>query len=175
MPPSRRLLVLLVILALVAGLVIFSPAPGVSSSARIVEANTAKRVSEGSGSSIVIQDRHEAAASTTLLALRDRNAKETPTAAAFVTHDWTPPPPPLPPPAPPLPPQAPPLPFTFIGKQIEAGEWIVFLANQDRTYAIKTAMLIESTYRVEKIAPPTLTLIYLPLQQQQTLAIGPSE
>lgn len=67
------------------------------------------------------------------------------------------------------------LPFTFIGKQLEAGQWTVFLANQDRTYAIKADMLIESSYHVEKIAPPTLTLTYLPLKQQQTLAIGSAE
>lgn len=58
---------------------------------------------------------------------------------------------------------------------MEAGEWIVFLANQDRTYTIKTDTVIESNYRVEKIAPPMLTLTYLPLKQQQTLAIGPAE
>lgn len=75
-----------------------------------------------------------------------------------------------------MPPQAPALPFTFIGKQRdENGEWIVFLANQERTYTAKTDMLIESSYRVAKILPPTLTFIYLPLQQQQTLAIGSAE
>lgn len=116
--------------------------------------------------------------SPTLLALRDRGNEDTPSEKAFTPRDWTPPPPPPPPPAPalpPPPPQAPPVPFTVIGKQLESGQWTVFLANQDRTYTVKDGMPIESTYRVDRIAPPTLTLIYLPLNQSQTLAIGPTE
>ena len=178
MRPPRRLLILLVILALAAGLVFFSPAPGMPSSAHVVEATTPSRTPERSAPAFDATGRQDAVGSSTLLALRDRSADAAPASAAFVTHDWTPPPPPPPPPQPappPPPPQAPPLPFTFIGKQQEAGEWVVFLANQDRTYAIKADTLIESNYRVEKIAPPTLTLTYLPLKQPQTLAIGPAE
>jgi hypothetical protein len=165
------LLVLLAILALAAGLVVFSPPPGVSS-AHLSEAIRPQRMpGASSGTAAPEPD------GVTLLALRDRRSAESPSALAFSTRDWTPPPPPAPPqatvvaPAP----QAPPLPFTYIGKMRESGQWIVFLASQERTYVIKDDMLIESKYRVEKVAPPTLTLIYLPLQQSQTLAIGSAE
>ena len=175
---SRRLLVLLVILALAAVLVLFSPATGPS--ARVVEVRTEQRTPLASGisagASTEMPSRRATEAPTTLLALRNRSGEELAPAAAFFTHDWTPPPPPPPPPPPAAAPQAPALPFTFIGKQRdETGEWIIFLADQERTYTVKANTLIESSYRVGKIAPPTLTLTYLPLQQQQTLAIGAAE
>lgn len=93
----------------------------------------------------------------------------------FGHQDWTPPPPPPPPPAPappPPPPSAPPLPFTFIGKSVADGAWEVFLARGDRTYVVRDKTVIDGTYRVDTIAPPVLTLTYLPLNQVQQLNIG---
>ncbi|MFL6632726.1 MAG: hypothetical protein ACJ8HJ_10475 [Massilia sp.] len=97
-------------------------------------------------------------------------------AGPFAHQDWTPPPPPPPPqqPAPPPPPPtAPPLPFTFIGKSVGDGAWEVYLARGDRTYVVREkGAVIDGTYRVESIAPPVLTLTYLPLNQVQQLNIG---
>jgi hypothetical protein len=97
-------------------------------------------------------------------------------AGPFAHQDWTPPPPPPPPPQPappPPPPTAPPLPFTFIGKSVGNGAWEVYLARGDRTYVVREkGMVIDGTYRVESIAPPILTLTYLPLNQIQQLNIG---
>lgn len=97
-------------------------------------------------------------------------------AGPFAHHDWTPPPPPPPPPQPappPPPPTAPPLPFTFIGKSVGDGAWEVYLARGDRTYVVREkGAVIDGTYRVESIAPPVLTLTYLPLNQVQQLNIG---
>ena len=96
----------------------------------------------------------------------------------FGRRDWTPPPPPPPPPAivakppPPPPPSAPPLPFTYLGKAVSAGSWEVFLAIGDKTYIARDKMVIDGIYRVDAIAPPTLTLTYLPLNQVQQLNIG---
>jgi hypothetical protein len=93
----------------------------------------------------------------------------------FAHQDWTPPPPPPPPPptpAPPPPPSAPPLPFTYIGKAVAQGAWEVYLARGDRTYLVREKTEIDGTYRVESIAPPILTLTYLPLNQVQQLNIG---
>ena len=91
--------------------------------------------------------------------------------AVFGRQDWTPPPPP-PAPAPPPPPSAPPLPFTFIGKSVADGAWEVYLARGDRTYVVRDKAVIDGTYRVDAIAPPVLTLTYLPLNQVQQLNIG---
>jgi len=97
-------------------------------------------------------------------------------AGPFAHQDWTPPPPPPPPsqPAPPPPPPtAPPLPFTFIGKSVAAGAWEVYLVRGDRTYVVREkGFVIDGVYRVDAIAPPVLTLTYLPLNQVQQLNIG---
>jgi len=97
-------------------------------------------------------------------------------AGPFAHQDWTPPPPPpqpAPPPPPPPPPTAPPLPFTFIGKSVGDGAWEVYLARGDRTYVVREkGAVIDGTYRVDSIAPPVLTLTYLPLNQVQQLNIG---
>lgn len=90
----------------------------------------------------------------------------------FGRQDWTPPPPPPAPPPPPPPPSAPPLPFTFIGKSVADGSWEVYLARGDRTYVVRDKTLIDGTWRVDAIAPPVLTLTYLPLNQVQQLNIG---
>jgi len=93
----------------------------------------------------------------------------------FGRQDWTPPPPPPPPAAaaaPPPPPMAPPLPFTFIGKSVGEGAWEVYLARGERTYIARANEVIDGTYRVDAIAPPVLTLTYLPLNQVQQLNIG---
>jgi len=92
----------------------------------------------------------------------------------FGSQDWTPPPPPPtqqqsgPPPQP----VAPPLPFTFIGKSLEEGKWEVFLASGERTHIATEGGVIDGAWRVERIAPPMMTLTYLPLNQVQQLNIG---
>lgn len=90
----------------------------------------------------------------------------------FGRHDWTPPPPPPQPAAPPPPPSAPPLPFTVIGKAVADGTWEVYLIRGERTYVVRDKDVIDGTYRVDAIAPPVLTLTYLPLKQAQQLNIG---
>lgn len=98
-------------------------------------------------------------------------------ADVFGRRDWNPPPPPPPPaasnaPPPPPPPMAPPLPFIYLGKAVSAGSWEVFLAIGDKTYIARDKQVIDGIYRVDAIAPPTLTLTYLPLNQVQQLNIG---
>ncbi|MDB5916141.1 MAG: hypothetical protein JWR40_375 [Massilia sp.] len=93
---------------------------------------------------------------------------------AFARHDWTPPPPkpkPAPPPPPP-PPSAPPLPFTFLGKAVSNGQWEVFLARGNETLIVRDKMVIDGVYRIDAIAPPGMTMTYLPLNQVQQLNIG---
>ncbi|MEC5217698.1 hypothetical protein RCH09_002660 [Actimicrobium sp. GrIS 1.19] len=92
----------------------------------------------------------------------------------FNSRNWTPPPPPPPKvkPAPPPKPVAPPLTFTYLGKKFEDGVWEVYLARGESTYIARANETIDGIYRVEKITPPTLSLIYLPLKQVQRLTIG---
>ena len=90
----------------------------------------------------------------------------------FGRQDWTPPPPPPPKPLPPPPPSAPPLPFTVIGKSLEDGKWEVYLALGERTHIASEGATLEGAWRVDRIAPPLMTLTYLPLNQVQQLNIG---
>jgi len=70
---------------------------------------------------------------------------------------------------------APPMPFTYIGKALADGAWEVFLARGDKTYSVRNQSVIDGIYRVEKIAPPLMSLTYLPLNQQQQMNIGALE
>lgn len=91
----------------------------------------------------------------------------------FGLRSWTPPPPP---PsttqAPPPPPMAPPLPFTFLGKKSEMGSWEVYLGRGENTYIVREGTRFAENYRVERIAPPQMTLTYLPLEQSQSMSVG---
>ncbi|RKP46468.1 hypothetical protein [Trinickia fusca] len=72
---------------------------------------------------------------------------------------------------PPLPP-IPVMPFTYIGKKAADGAWEVYLARGDETLIVHEKTVMDSTYRVESINPPTLSLVYLPQNVVQTLDIG---
>lgn len=69
-------------------------------------------------------------------------------------------------------PTAPPVPYAFIGKKHEGETWEVYLSRGEHTFVAREGETLEGSYRVERIAPPTLTLTYLPLSQAQTLSIG---
>jgi hypothetical protein len=40
---------------------------------------------------------------------------------------------------------------------------------------VREGMDLDGTYQVKSIKPPTLTLVYLPLKQSQTISIGGSQ
>jgi hypothetical protein len=95
----------------------------------------------------------------------------------FQGQNWNPPPPMAAaeaagPPSPPPAPTAPPLPFTVLGKGLADGAWEVYLARPDRTYVARVGTVIDGMYRIDAIAPPTMTITYLPLNQVQQLNIG---
>jgi len=86
-----------------------------------------------------------------------------------------PPAPPPPPPAqPPPPPSAPPPPFAYVGKKLEDGHWEVYLGTADATLVARAGQALDPQYRVVSISPPTMVLLYLPMNEKQTLQIGPS-
>ena len=93
---------------------------------------------------------------------------------AFQVQSWyVPPPPPSALPAvPPPPPAPPPLPFTYMGQLLEDGKLTVFLTRQDQNYAVQPGATLDGTYRVDSVAPQRVVFTYLPLNQQQSLAIG---
>lgn len=95
----------------------------------------------------------------------------------FAPHSWyVAPPPPPPPPAPQAQqPTAPPLPFTVIGSYAEeGGSTVYFLQQGDRVHDAKTGDVIDGTYAVNGESGGMLMLTYLPLDQQQSLPVGPT-
>ncbi|MHA6820348.1 hypothetical protein ACQUKI_02155 [Ralstonia pseudosolanacearum] len=167
-PANRRLAFLLLALAGSAGLVLFG---GPATQTDVVQPSRAAAPSQLPAMSTEPASASEAA--TTVLALRPREASPD-IAQAFPSRDWAPPPPP-PPPAPPPKPTAPPLPFVVIGKKWEDGQWQVFLGRNEETFVVKAGDTFDGRYRVDSIAPPSMTLIYLPLKTRQTLTIGNME
>lgn len=91
----------------------------------------------------------------------------------FPVASWTPPPPkPVAAVARPAPPTAPPLPFRYIGRKLEAGRWEAYLERGEQVLIAREGERLAEVYEVRSIAPTMLTLVYLPLQQTQTMAIG---
>jgi hypothetical protein len=78
---------------------------------------------------------------------------------------------------PPLPsePAVPSLPFTYLGKQGADGNWEVYLTRGDETLIVRDQTVIDGSYRVDAIKPPTMMLVYLPLKLVQTMDIGSAD
>lgn len=125
----------------------------------------------------------QAAAPPDVRALRAGPAsRAVPQANLFAARSWRVEPPPRPPvdtapppvaaPPPPPPPAAPPLPFEFIGRLDDSVRLRVFLLRGDRLHTVAAGDVIDGTYRLEKIAADELTLVYLPLNQTQSLSVG---
>ena len=93
----------------------------------------------------------------------------------FPSLSWTPPPPKPEILATPLPPMAPPVPFVYLGKKLEGDLWEVYLGRGEQVFIVREGMTLDGTYQVKGINPPTLTLVYLPLKQAQTIPIGGSQ
>ena len=98
-------------------------------------------------------------------------------------RSWAPPPPPPPPapkpiaakpqpPVPPPPPTAPPLPFRYAGRLVGWSEKPhVYLLRGSETLTVSPGETIAPSYRLESVSDTTLTFVYLPLNQTQTISI----
>lgn len=73
---------------------------------------------------------------------------------------------------PPTPPQAPPLPFQFLGRYEDAGQILFFLQHNDQNLVVRIGDTIAGQYKVQSLKGATLSLIYLPLNQVQSLDVG---
>jgi hypothetical protein len=94
----------------------------------------------------------------------------------FESQNWLPPPP-KPTPAErakaakPPPPVAPPLPYTFAGRLIHDGKLSLLLAKGDEVIPVKEGETLDGVYKVESITQTQITLVYLPLNQKQTIPL----
>lgn len=181
---SRRQAILLGLFLVAAWLAVFGDkTPSGGRADEIVEATgsgggqatqSTRRASAGSSAI-----RHEAAVGE-IAALLPRQPPAAPSKGEraarelFAVASWAPPPPKAavvvaqkPPP-----PTAPPLPFRYVGKKLEEGRWEVYLERGEQLLIAREGETLAGQYAVKSIAPTTLTLVYLPLQQTQTISIG---
>jgi hypothetical protein len=152
-------------------LVLFSDAPGAT--AEVVAAV------QGPASPAPAVRQAGSAPAVSLPRLLDRQslfpASSTPDVRSdlFAGRDWSPPPAPAESAA--SEPEAPAFPFEYIGKKREAGAWEVFLAKDESTFVLKEGQVAEQVYQVVRIAPPNLTMVYLPMNHTYTVPIGEAE
>lgn len=62
--------------------------------------------------------------------------------------------------------------LTVVGKKHEAQQWEVYLAQGDRTQIAREGATIDDGLRVERIAPPTMTLTVVATGQTMTVDVG---
>lgn len=111
-----------------------------------------------------------------ILPLRSRTASSRESDGLFAPISRSAPPKPLArPPAPPAPAQAPALPFTYLGKRFDGSRWEVFLGHGSDTLILHEGETIDGMYRVDSVLPSQVSLVYLPLNEIQTLVFGTKE
>lgn len=69
------------------------------------------------------------------------------------------------------PPKAPPLPFTFFGRLLDGDRRQVFLNHRNQTLILGSGDTFDRVYRLDRIEDDRLHFTYLPLGQEQVLAI----
>jgi len=68
-------------------------------------------------------------------------------------------------------PSPPPLPYRFAGRVVREGTPQLFLAKRDVAIPIKEGQILDGTYRVEAIGENRVTLVYLPLNHRESIAL----
>jgi hypothetical protein len=110
----------------------------------------------------------------TVFELRPRDTDDAPI-GSFSSTIWPAPKPVIAPRAAPVAPppveapKAPPLPFRVVGRYIANGQLTVFMQYNDRTVLATQGAVIDDQYRVDSINATSIALIYLPLNERQTL------
>jgi hypothetical protein len=63
------------------------------------------------------------------------------------------------------------LPYAFVGRLIHDGQLSLLLAKGDEVISIRQGQTLDGVYRVESITDKQITLVYLPLDQRQTIPV----
>ena len=195
---NRRRLLLLALLLLAAWLALFGDKTPSDSSRGEVVAPTSPRAASAPNADSRLAARRPVDSRSALSPTRAGNAAATLEIAALIPRvqlipgatderasrdlfpslSWAPLPPAMPvtsaTSARTLAPMAPPPPFLYLGNKFEAGRWEAYLARGEQVFIVHEGTRLERDYQVKAIAPSTLTLIYLPLKQAQSISIGGS-
>ena len=106
-------------------------------------------------------------------ALPSRETIGRPRGQAFASRSWAPAPPPSAAALAPViaAPPPPPMPYRVAGKVVHEGGAHIVLAKGDRVIWVREGETLEDGYRVDSIKPDRVTLIYLPLNVEQHIAV----
>lgn len=164
MTAQRRLKLLIGALAITAAFIAYDR------SAPTLRASVAVPVAPRVTTTFTAPEEHDTTTPSVIQALMPRADYEREGGNAFAS----PPPPKAEAPRPVTPPApvAPPVPFTVIGKKGQSGVWEVYLALQDDIFIAHNGDVINGSYKVVSIIPPTMQLTYLPMNETQTVDIG---
>jgi len=67
------------------------------------------------------------------------------------------------------------MPFEYIGQQHSANNVFLFLLYKERTLALREGDVVDNVYRIGKITPQSVEIVYLPLKQSQFLDFGSAQ
>ena len=68
----------------------------------------------------------------------------------------------------------PPMPYRVAGRVVQGRDASVVLAKGDKVITARVGDMLEGGYRLETVGADSVTLVYLPLDARQTLALGPT-
>ena len=156
--PRRKALLAVASTVLVATMVMGREKPA----AEVVEATRAERRAPADGTADLDLSKLDRAAV----------ASASPDGDPFAARSFNPPPPVQQAAAPQAPatPEAPPLPFRYLGKLIEDGRTLVFLANGEESLAVRAGQKV-GEYRIDNLGEHEVVFTYLPLKTRQTLPL----
>lgn len=63
-------------------------------------------------------------------------------------------------------------PYVVLGKQLSQGRWQVFLGQQGRTRIVGAGDAIDAAWRVDGIDPPGMVIVHVPTGEQRVIPIG---
>lgn len=67
-------------------------------------------------------------------------------------------------------PAAPPLPFEYVGQMEGRDGLVAYLAREGEFLSAKAGDALGADYRLESVSPEALTIVYVPLNERQTLS-----
>ena len=117
-------------------------------------------------------------------AVADQPEDNAPVVDPFAPRNWQPAPVPPPAPvapavveqaAPPPAPTAPPLPYKYMGRFVDGGEVVVYLAKGDETVLAHANDTLQSTYKILAIKADAVEMEYLPTGERQAVPIPSSQ
>lgn len=123
----------------------------------------------GAGVAVAAQQPVKAEAKSPSLALPERPVLGEAAGALFSSR--SPEPPPSQVASVPAKPSAPPLPYRFAGRLVRNGTPQVILAKGNVAFPIMQGQTLDGTYRVEAVEETIVTLVYLPLNHRESIAL----